>query len=91
MSLDVAKTFAADAENDELDQVILSITFENKESKYYICLDKAEYTVYLNEKEVLIQAGLKAKVESVEVKNEHTDCPITVFNLYISDASVKRE
>ena len=30
MSLDVAKTFAADAETDELDQVILSITLENK-------------------------------------------------------------
>ena len=57
--------FAAKGETDVLDQVILSITFENKEGKYYICLDRAEFTVYLDEKEVLIQAGLSAKVDSV--------------------------
>jgi hypothetical protein len=66
----VARIFAWNAESDELHQVILQITFENKEGKYYICLDKPEFTVYLEEKEVLLQAGLKAKVESFEVTDE---------------------
>jgi hypothetical protein len=51
-------------------------------------LDKEKYTIYLDEKEVLLQAGLKAKVESVDKLD---DGELTVFNLYISDASVKRE
>lgn len=44
--------------------------------------------MYPNEQEVLLQAGLNAKIESVEEKN---DGNLTIFNLYISDASVKRE
>ena len=34
--------------------------FENKQSKYHICLDRPDYTMYEDEKEVLLQAGLKA-------------------------------
>tara|TARA_B110000285_G_C14537414_1_gene343479 strand:+ start:49 stop:240 length:192 start_codon:yes stop_codon:yes gene_type:complete len=46
--------------------------------------------VYLDEKEVLLQAGLKAKVMGYQVINDkHGDA--TIFHLYISDASVKRE
>ena len=73
-----------------LDQVILSIAFENKEGKYYICMDRQDYSIYLDEKEVLLQAGLKGKLISVQVMIEGGD-EITIFNLYISDASVKSE
>ena len=90
MSINVARTFAKNGETDELDQVILSIEFENKEVKCYIFLDSKEYTVYLDEKEVLLQAGLRAEVKSVQdISDNHGD--VTIFNLYISDASVKRE
>jgi uncharacterized protein YacL (UPF0231 family) len=76
------------SETDELEQVILSIKFENKSEKPYICMDRSEYTVYLDEKEVLLQAGLKAEVMSVQFID---GSDITVFDLYISDASVLRE
>ena len=36
----------------------------------------------------MLQAGLNAKVESVE---EIEEGKVTVFNLYISDASVEKE
>jgi len=91
MDKGVALNFAEQGETDALDQVILSINFENKKGKHYICMDRSEYTVYLDEKEVLLQAGLRAEVMSFEVMNEHTDSPVTTFNLYISDVSVKRE
>ena len=71
-------------------KVILKMRIENKNTKVkcYICLDKKEYTMYLDEREVLLQAGLKAELESVELINKGD---VTVFNLYISDASVVRE
>ena len=87
MDESVAMNFAARGETDILNQVVLRIRMENKHGKYYICLDRKEYTVYLDEKEVLLQAGLKAELVSFEV----TDDDITIFNLYISDSSVKRE
>ena len=61
---------------------MLEFTIENKHSKYYFCLDKEEYTLYPYEKEVLLQAGLIAKVESVEVSEEGK---LTTFKLFISD------
>ena len=45
----VAVTFAEMAESENLRKVILKIIFENKEGKYYICLDRPEYTLYLEE------------------------------------------
>ena len=50
----IAKDFAIKGETDVLDQVILRIRFENKHGKYYICLDKPDYTMYLDEQEVLL-------------------------------------
>ena len=89
MSFNVAKNFASIGETDVLDQVILSITFENKEGKYFICLDRLDYTVYLDEYEVLLQAGLRGKVESYEeIKGDEE---LTIFNLYVSDEMVKKE
>ena len=62
MKEDVALRFAMKAETDELDQVIMKITFENRQGKFYICLDRPDYTLYIDEREVLLQAGLRAKV-----------------------------
>ena len=51
-------------------------------------MDRPDYSMYLEEKEVLLQAGLRAKVESFEEKFEGR---LTIFNLYISDQMVVRE
>ena len=50
----VALTFAARNETDELDKVILEIRMENRKSKYYICLDREDYSLYRDEREVLL-------------------------------------
>lgn len=61
----MALTFAARNETDELDKVILEIRMENRKGKYYICLDREDYSLYRDEREVLLQAGLVAKIECV--------------------------
>ena len=86
----VALNFASNAESDELDPVILKIRFENETSKYYICLDIPDYTMYTDEQEILLQAGLKAKVESYEIVNDNYG-ERTIINLYISDQMVVKE
>ena len=50
----VAKIFADNAETDDLDQVILRIRMENKKGKHYIALDRKDFTMYPDEKEVLL-------------------------------------
>lgn len=84
----VARNFAARAESDERAQVILKITLENKKGKYYFCLDKRDYTMYLDEEEVLLQAGLIGQVQNVSVSD---DGEITQFDLYIPDKLVEKE
>ena len=50
----VAKKFAALGATDELDEVLLKITIENKRGKYFFCLDNSDYTLYPDEKEILL-------------------------------------
>ena len=50
------------AMSEDKEEVILEFTLENKNSRYYFCLDREEYTMYPKEQEVLLQAGLVAKV-----------------------------
>lgn len=50
----VAKKFGAREETDDMDEVLLKITVENKRGKYFICLDNREYTLYPDEKEILL-------------------------------------
>ena len=66
MQYKTATRFASMAETDDTFEVILRFRVENKTSKEFICLDKEEYTLYPEEKEVLFQAGLVAKIESIE-------------------------
>ena len=39
---------------------------ENESGKFYISLDRDDYTCYPDEREILLQAGISARVESVE-------------------------
>ena len=73
--------------NSDQQEVILKMKIENKKGKHYICLDRPEYTLYPDEREILIQSGLKAKIESIELNNDD----ITIISLFISDKMVKRE
>lgn len=75
-------------EREGLQEVLLKIRFENSKGRHYICLDRPDYTSYPDEKEVILQAGLKAQVIDYTDVNgdERTD-----FSLYISDKMVQRE
>lgn len=86
----IARNFAVKGESDQKDQVILRIFMENKEGRYYICLDREDYTIYLDEREVLLQAGLIAEMKGYEMlSDEHGQ--LTIFNLYVSDKMVSKE
>lgn len=88
MSYRIARKFAEYGESDTLDKVVLKFRLENKRSKYFICLDRPDYSMYPEEKELILQSGLKAKVERV-VENEDED--LTIFNLVVTDDMVKKE
>ena len=60
LDYNMARYFAHAGKTDEKLEVVLKIRMENKHGKYYFCLDKDEYTLYLDEQEVLLQAGLVA-------------------------------
>lgn len=83
----IAKNFAARAEDDKKDKVLLKIILENETGLYYMMLDKEDYTCYPDEKEVILQAGLIAKIRSVEYDQTQE---LTTFNLYISEKMIKR-
>lgn len=61
---------------------------ENETGKHYVLLDTEEYTSYPDEQEVLLQAGLTAKVINVS-DMEYGEEVITVFDLYISEKMIK--
>lgn len=62
----IARAFAQKAETDQLNQVLLKIDMENKNNKYFVFLDRPDYTLYPSEEEVLLQAGLIGKLIAVE-------------------------
>lgn len=65
----------------------MQINLENESGKHYIHLDRHEYTSYPEEEEVLLQAGISAKVEFVY--NEKINGEIfTVFVVYIQEKQV---
>jgi guanylate kinase len=69
----MARRFAVEGETDDLDQVLLRITMENETGKHYFFLDRAEFTNYPDEQEVLLQAGLMARVISVTTEQVMAD------------------
>jgi hypothetical protein len=62
---------------------------KNESSKHFISLDRADYTCYLDEKEILLQAGLSAQVKKIGEIGTGED-KITLFDLYISEKNVSR-
>ena len=66
----------------------MKITLQNESGKHYICLDKPDYTCYPFEREILLQAGISAKVEFSYEKSINGQL-FTVFNLYISEEQVQ--
>ena len=63
---------------------------ENKKSKYFVSLDRKEYTLYPEEQEILLQSGLKALVESVQTVEDKSGT-VTIMNLCIKDEMVEKE
>jgi hypothetical protein len=62
----VAMNFASLSESDTEDMVLMKITVENESSEHFISLDREDYTCYLDEKEILLQAGLSATVKGFD-------------------------
>jgi hypothetical protein len=69
----IARRFAVEGETDDLDQVLIKITMKNESGKHYFFLDKPEYTMYPDEKEVLLQAGIRAKVNNITTEHVMAD------------------
>ena len=66
---------------------MLKIKMKNESQKYYVSLNRRDYTSYPEEQEILLQAGLTAKnVCSYEDIQEGES--LTVFELFISEAMV---
>jgi uncharacterized protein YacL (UPF0231 family) len=61
MNIRIAQRFACHGMKDHTKKkVLLKIKVENKKSQFYISLNRADYTLYLDEEEILLQAGLSA-------------------------------
>ena len=54
LKIHVASQFAKNSATHERFKIILRINLENKSGKYYICLDRPDYSMYLDECEVLL-------------------------------------
>jgi hypothetical protein len=61
---------------------------KNESGKHFICLDRADYSNYPNEKEVLLQAGITATVLSVKSELVMAD-KITIFEVEVSEKDLK--
>ena len=83
--LGIAKHFAKKGMSEDKGEVILKFTLENKNSKCYVCLDREDYTIYPDEEEILLQAGLVGVVRDVKISK---DGKLTTFDIYISDKLV---
>lgn len=66
-------------------RVLLKIEMENESGKYYFYLDSSDYTCYPDEKEILLQSGLKFKLKSVEYEKEKD---LIIVSLYTSERVV---
>ena len=58
---------------------------KNESNKHYLSLNRPDYTCYPKEEEIILQAGLKAEIISVESENIGIENKLTVFELYITE------
>ena len=86
--IQTAFEFANNAHTEGKEKVLMKITLQNESGKHYICLDRSDYTCYPLEREILLQAGISARVEFSYEKSVNGE-PFTVFNLYISEEQVQ--
>ena len=68
----------------------MKITLENESGKHYISLDRFDYTSYPEEREVLLQAGISAKLEFVYKEKINGEL-FTVFVVYIQEKLVNSQ
>ena len=68
MDKSAAISFAVRSETDELEPVLLEIRMDNKSGRHYFSLDTRDYSNYPDEREILIQAGIKFKFIEKVVK-----------------------
>lgn len=90
MKYQTAKYFAFYGESDEKSPIVLRMRLENKKSKYFVSLDRKDYSLYPEEQEILLQSGLKALVESVETVEDKSGT-LTIMSLCIKDEMVEKE
>ena len=64
---------------------MLKIRMKNESAKHYVSLDRDDISCYPDEKEILIQAGIKAKILSVEKETIEYDvisCFVCLFLIF---------
>ena len=66
------------------------ILLENESGKHFVSLDRDDITCYPGEEEILLQAGIKAKIMNVEVQKINSDNTLTILNLYVSESMVRK-
>lgn len=81
----IARYFAKDAETDEKSKVLLKIKVKNENGRHYFSLDSSEYTLYPDEEEVLLQAGLIVQVDEVQEEKG-----MTIFQVHTSEKLMAR-
>ena len=70
---------------------MLKIEIQNLKGRYFISLDRDDYTAYPDEKEILMQAGLSSKVVSYQEETLNSGKKLTTFHLQINDDLIRRQ
>ena len=79
------------SETSDKNQVLLKINLENESGKHFISLDRNDITCYPEEKEILLQAGITAKIINIQKEKTKAGDTITIFNLYVSESMVRKQ
>ena len=66
-------------------RVLLKIKVKNENGRHYFSLDSSEYTLYPDEEEVLLQAGLIVQVDEVQEEKG-----MTIFQVHTSEKLMAR-
>ena len=74
----------AQKENPFHEPVLLRIYLKNESAKHYFSLDNKDLSLYPDEQEILLQAGMISRIMSYEKKNE-----LHIFSLESSEKLVK--
>ena len=78
--------FAKQSKSEGHSIILLKIHLENESGKHYFSLDSAQFTLYPDEQEILLQAGLITNVIDVKEEGE-----MTVFELTTSEKLINQK